>query len=297
MSGNDLQPVDVTGETLEEAIKSGLEQLGLARNEVIIEIIEEGSKGLLGMGAREALVRLIPLRSPRPPLPERPTIPEPQPEPEKPEPQPEPAQEVRPTPPPQPQPTPVAQPAAPAPREQDEDDDDEDEDRGSYDERTVDAEVEAKIANDALRELLEHLDIKASIKMRQGQPASDGRDEETPWVLNIKGRDLGILIGRRGETLNALQFITRLIVSRELQQRASFVIDVEGYKLRRENTLRTLARRMAEQARSQGRTLTLEPMPPNERRIIHLTLREDRTVRTESVGSGDGRKVTIIPVD
>jgi spoIIIJ-associated protein len=105
-----------------------------------------------------------------------------------------------------------------------------------------------------------------------------------------------VLIGRHGETLNALQFITRLVCSRKLQRRANIVIDVEGYKSRRESTLRRLARQKAEQATRQGRTITLDPMPPNERRIIHITLRDDQNVETESVGMGDQRRITIIPV-
>jgi spoIIIJ-associated protein len=105
------------------------------------------------------------------------------------------------------------------------------------------------------------------------------------------------LIGRRGETLNALQYITRLICNRELQRRANIVVDVQGYKSRREVALRNLAERMAGEAYRRGRTVTLEPMPPNERRIIHLALRDDPHVTTESVGVGDKRKVTIIPVD
>jgi spoIIIJ-associated protein len=104
-----------------------------------------------------------------------------------------------------------------------------------------------------------------------------------------------MLIGRRGETLAALQYITRLIASRELQRRANIVIDVEGYKTRREEMLRRLATRMAEQAVQLGRTVALEPMPPYERRIVHLALRDNPQVRTESTGEGEHRKVTIIP--
>jgi len=118
---------------------------------------------------------------------------------------------------------------------------------------------------------------------------------EPPWVLDIQGRDLGVLIGRHGETLDALQYIARLIISREMQGRANIVLDVEGYKTRREVALRKLAQTMAAQARQMGRTMTLEPMPPNERRIIHITLRDDDTVTTESVGTGDQRRVTIVP--
>ena len=114
-------------------------------------------------------------------------------------------------------------------------------------------------------------------------------------MLQIRGRDLGMLIGRRGETLAALQYITRLIASRELQRRANIVLDVEGYKSRREQMLQKLAKRMANQALQMGRTVSLEPMSPYERRIVHLTLRDHPDVSTQSVGEGDRRKVTIVP--
>jgi spoIIIJ-associated protein len=135
--------------------------------------------------------------------------------------------------------------------------------------------------------------IETTIQIRRAQAAEEEGDP--PWILDIQGRDLGVLIGRHGETLDALQYITRLIVSRELQSRANVVVDVEGYKSRRETSLRKLALNMAAQARQMGRTMTLEPMPPNERRIIHIALRDDNTVRTESVGMGEHRRVTIIP--
>jgi spoIIIJ-associated protein len=149
-------------------------------------------------------------------------------------------------------------------------------------------------AREALGELLELMQVNADIYMRRAQAAS--ADEEPPWVLDVRGRDLGVLIGRHGETLNALQFITRLVCSRKLQRRANIVVDVEGYKNRRESTLRRMARQMAERAIRQGRTITLDPMPPNERRIIHITLRDDQNVETESIGMGDQRRITIIPV-
>ncbi len=103
------------------------------------------------------------------------------------------------------------------------------------------------------------------------------------------------LIGRRGETLSSLQYIIRLISSRRLQRRANIIVDAAGYKSGRSDRLRGLAKRMAKQAVEQGRTITLEPMPPNERRIIHLTLRGREDVITRSVGEGRTRKVTIVP--
>ncbi len=339
--------IDVTAPTLEQAIKEGLERLGLSRNDVIIEIVEEGSRGVLGMGQREAVVRLTPLRPPTNPISQpEPPAPAPPAEPATPEPPTPPAAEpappsTAPSPPRQEVEEPVWReveppveeveepvwreveppveeveepvwrevepaaeeveepvwrevepaveevepPTAPEPEPVRERVTAEDEDT-SYD---------AQLAQETLRELLEHMGMAGTdISVYHAEPASP--EEEAPWILNIEGEDLGILIGRRGETLNALQYITRLIVSRELQRRANIVIDVEDYKARRESTLERLARKMAEQAKRLGKTVTLEPMPPNERRVIHVTLREDNEVETESIGSGDDRKVTIIPV-
>ena len=267
-----LKPIDVTAPTLEQAIDEGLAKLGLSRNDVIIEIVEEGSRGVLGMGVRDAVVRLTPLRPPKTMAAAAPP-PAPTPEP--------PASQVSALESPgmaevhssEPEAEPWLAPERP-PRQE------------------IDHEIQVAIAT--LKELLAHMGIEAEVNAYEAEPGSPS--EDTPWVLDIRGSDLGVLIGRRGETLNALQYITRLIVSRELQRRANIVIDVEGYKSRRESALRRLALRMAEQAHRLGRTVTLEPMPPNERRIIHITLRDDKSVMTESVGAGDQRKVTIIPV-
>jgi spoIIIJ-associated protein len=115
--------------------------------------------------------------------------------------------------------------------------------------------------------------------------------------VDVEGDDLSILIGKRSETLNALQYITRLIVGKELERSVLIIIDVEGYRSRRERQLRQLAQRMAEQAIKTGRRQILEPMPPNERRIIHIELRGNKQVETESRGEEPHRKVTINPVE
>lgn len=271
MSDNkSLQPIDITAASLEEAIDNGLYRLGLTRDDVIIEIIEEGSRGVLGMGSREAVVRLTPLKPPQYREPEEPVEPEVIPDEE----WAEPALEVE----------EEEEVVVEAPSSQTSD-------QASSDSLS---EEEAKISADTLRDLLAQMEIQADVETYRAD--AESASEEPPWVLDIHGPDLGILIGRRGETLNAVQYITRLIVSRELQRRANIVVDVEGYKMRREQSLRKLAKRMADQARRMGRTVTLEPMPPNERRIIHIALREDKSVNTESVGAGDQRKVTIVPV-
>ncbi|MFH0846551.1 MAG: R3H domain-containing nucleic acid-binding protein, partial [Chloroflexota bacterium] len=109
------------------------------------------------------------------------------------------------------------------------------------------------------------------------------------------GEDLGILIGRRGQTLASLQYIVRLILSHRLGTQVWVNLDVEGYKKRRYESLEKLAQRVAEQVRAQGTSFTLEPMPPDERRIIHLTLAQEPDITTESTGEGDDRKVVIAP--
>jgi spoIIIJ-associated protein len=288
---NALKPIDVTAPTLEQAIEQGLARLGLSRDDVIIEIIEEGSRGVLGMGARDASVRLTPLRTP--PSQKQPPVPKPLPrsEPEK-RSRPEPERRPRPEPERRSQPAPKAAP--PPVRHEPEEEDDEEALAPAPARWTGPVDREAEMAREVLQELLTHMGIEATIDIYRAEQSLP--DEEIPWVLDVHGRDLGILIGRRGETLNALQYVTRLIVSRETQQRANIVIDVEGYKARRESALRKLALRMAKQVKQRGRPITLEPMPPNERRIIHITLREDQSVTTESVGTGDQRKVTIFPV-
>ena len=113
-------------------------------------------------------------------------------------------------------------------------------------------------------------------------------------VLNIVGDELGVLIGRQNETLSALEFVTRLMVNQQVRTRTNFVVDVNGYRAKRAESLRKLALRMADQVAESGRTVALEPMPPAERRIIHLALRDHPTVITQSIGEGDRRKVTVV---
>jgi len=155
------------------------------------------------------------------------------------------------------------------------------------------AEHIQQVACETLAELLEKMKIKAQVSGAWSDPAEAG--EARPLILEVSGDDLGILIGPRGETVAALQYITRLIISKEVGEGVNVVIDVEGHRRRREEQLRRMARRMAEQVVQRQRTMTLEPMPPAERRIVHLELRDHPAVYTESVGEGDKRKVTIIP--
>ncbi|MCL4541075.1 MAG: KH domain-containing protein, partial [Chloroflexi bacterium] len=121
------------------------------------------------------------------------------------------------------------------------------------------------------------------------------RSRSFPLTLNIHGDDMGMLIGRHGETLESLQFLCNLIVSRKMGHWTHVTIDVEEYRLRREQKLRQIAARTAERVRRTRQAVTLEPMPANERRIVHLALQGDRYVSTHSIGEGDNRKVVISP--
>jgi spoIIIJ-associated protein len=115
--------------------------------------------------------------------------------------------------------------------------------------------------------------------------------------VDIRGKDLSVLIGRRSETLGAFQYIASLIVGKETQQFIQLVVDVEGYRDRREKQLIQMAKRMADQVAKSGRRQTLEPMPSSERRIIHIALRDHPDVKTESTGEDPYRKVVIMPKD
>jgi spoIIIJ-associated protein len=140
--------------------------------------------------------------------------------------------------------------------------------------------------------MLLRMKVSARVSTRYAsEPDSDG---DLPVLIDIRGDDLSILIGRRAETLNALQYLLALIVSKEADRWVQVVVDVEGYRNRRENQLRQLARRMAEQAVRTGKRQILEPMSAAERRIVHLELRSHAEVTTESVGEEPNRKVSII---
>lgn len=116
-------------------------------------------------------------------------------------------------------------------------------------------------------------------------------------VFEIEGSDAGLLIGRRGETLHALQFLVRMIVGRQLGRKAYIILDVEDYRERRADMLQNLARRTAGRVASSGGASSLEPMSPAERRVVHMALADHPGVRTESEGKGDRRRVVILPRD
>lgn len=142
--------------------------------------------------------------------------------------------------------------------------------------------------------MLEKMDLEAAVALAT-LPFAEEIDGVVPVGLNVNGDDLGILIGRRGQTLACLQYLLRLIVANRTGTWLPIIVDVEGYKVRRYEALRALAERIAGQVVARQRPFTLEPMPAYERRIIHLALADYPGVTTESTGMGEGRKVVIMP--
>jgi spoIIIJ-associated protein len=151
------------------------------------------------------------------------------------------------------------------------------------------------IAESILERLLELMELEATVQRQTFQTTNGEEQVTSPLAFNVTGDDLGILIGRRGQTLATLQYMLRIMVSHRTKVWTPIVIDVEGYKQRRSEALQALAVRMAEQVRTRGTPFTLEPMPAYERRIIHLALADHPDVTTQSIGEGELRKVVIIP--
>jgi spoIIIJ-associated protein len=151
-----------------------------------------------------------------------------------------------------------------------------------------------ELATSLLKGLLDRMKVLAQVTARMGDDLAE-EGEEPSVILDVTGNDLGILIGRRGETLRALQYMIRLMLSRKLERWESVIVDVESYRVRRRRSLRQLANRMAERVAFSQQRVVLEAMPANERRIIHIALRDHPQVTTTSIGEGDHRKVTILP--
>lgn len=149
-------------------------------------------------------------------------------------------------------------------------------------------EDEIVIAQQIIERLLTDMKVSATAHLK----SRSGDDGNTP-VFEIEGEDSGLLIGRRGETMQSLQFLVNFIARKHLKKHVSVVLDVEGYRERRNKALRSLAQRMAERVVNSGRSVSLDPMSPSERRVIHMALADHPSVATESVGSGEGRRVTV----
>jgi spoIIIJ-associated protein len=207
-----MEVIEITAGTVEQAIEKAEAQLGLSRDRLKVEVVREGRPGILGVGGREAVIRVS---------------------------------------------------------------------SGTLAEE------------DAVSHVTEILDTLLGLMGVQGEV--EVLSAELPLQLNVKGDDLGILIGRRGQTLVALQYVTKLMVVQRLKTWLPLTIDVGGYKKHRHDSLQKLALYLAEQVKSRRRALPMEPMPADERRIIHLALADHPDVRTESMGEGENRKVVILP--
>src|SRR5215216_2345516 len=268
---NQRTTLEVIAPTVEEAIAQGLAQLGLTADAVSVEVLDAGNKGLFGLGKPQVRVRLTVV----PPM--GTVVPEPQPVVEtKKETKKEPRKETK-----------RVEPKAASPRE---------------DEPVVSQETESQPEHDALLDhtesvvskMLHLLKLEAQVSAHYGAAERDGRRN---IHVDIRGNDLSVLIGRRSETLSAFQYVASLIVGKETQQFVQLIVDVEGYRDRREKQLIQMAQRVADQVIKSGRRQTLEPMPSSERRVIHIALRDHPAVRTESTGEEPYRKVVILPKD
>ena len=145
-------------------------------------------------------------------------------------------------------------------------------------------------ANEVIKNLVSHMDVDVVVNLKE----ADNEEIGGP-VFEIEGDDSGLLIGRKGETLRSLQFLTRFIVGRQTGERANISLDVEGYDERRKQSLANLANRVAQRVVKTGRSIELEPMSARERRLVHVALAENSEVYTESSGEGRDRRVVVIP--
>jgi spoIIIJ-associated protein len=145
-----------------------------------------------------------------------------------------------------------------------------------------------KVAKEVMEVLIKSMRITADVSVTQSATG------ELPLTLDIEGDDLGVLIGRRGQTMASLQYVVRLIVAEKLKMWVPINVDVAGYKKRRYESLQNLALRLAEQVKRNRRLIMLEPMPADERRIIHLALADHPDITTQSMGEGEMRKVAIL---
>ena len=201
-----LRTTEKSGKTVDEAVNAALAELGIDREDAEVEIIEEGSKGFLGLGSREATVKVT---------------------------------------------------------------------------EKIDIEkIAVRFLNSIVTKIVDEVQYEVEYN-------------EKGIKIILSGPDMGILIGRRGDTLDSLQYLTSIYVNRYSAEYIKVYIDTENYREKRHDTLVRLARRLASQVAREGREITLEPMSPNERRIIHSTLQNNRLVTTGSVGEEPNRRVVI----
>jgi len=291
---SDRTTLEIIAPTVEEALLQGLAQLGLTADAVSVEVLDSGSKGLFGLGGRQVRVRLTvnppagevepavaaPRVAPKPkPAPAKkaesaPKAKEPRAPKQESKPQPKPRQTEKKPAPAQQQPS---QPVAPLKK---------------IERVSSDADPVLDTSEAVVSKLIHHLGMQAQVSAHYDESSTDDRRS---IQVDVRGDNLSALIGRQAETLNALQYVASLIVGKQTQQWVQLVVDVEGYRERREKQVKQIALRMVDQVIKSGRKATLEPMTASERRAIHIELRGHPAVTTESVGEEPHRKVVILP--
>lgn len=249
-----MESLEINAKSVDEAVELALQQLGAKLSEVEIVILSEGRAGILGIGAEDARVRVTKLDMGRSRM----------------------SADFPPRP-------PVISYASSHTAER----------AVTYNAAGADATELSSIGREVLEKILDQLALDAEV-VETKLPAQAIPSADSAVAFDIRGDDLGILIGRRGQTLTALQYLVNLIVNKRLKSHAAIMVDVEGYRARRYETLRGLANRMAERVRNTGQAVTLEPMSAAERRIIHMALQDYADVTTQSVGEGENRKVSIV---
>lgn len=261
-----MRTIEATGKTIEDAVRSGLVRLGLMEEEVTIEVLAEPKSGFLGFGSKPAKVRLTEKARKNAPIydieeEERKAAPPAEPKAA----EAAPAEDVTAEAPEEPVEEAAADEAEPA-------------------EETFMAEEAAVKAKAFLQDVLRNMGIEVMIeKMIKSDKI----------ILHLHGKNLGILIGKHGQTLDALQYLTNLTTNQGEETRHFIMLDVENYRQRREETLKQLAVRLAGRVKRSGEKVVLEPMNGYERKIIHVALQNEAHVRTESEGQDPYRHVVI----
>lgn len=269
-----MRTVRITAKTIEAAVAEGLEKLGISREEAVVHVVEQPSSGLFGLIHKKMAV--VDISAPDEEAPEDTIEEAPAAE--------IPAEEAK-------EETPAEAPQAEEATEEVKEEAPAEEKKAEREEPTFDPEEQKKVAEEAKTFLAGvfagmHLAVTMECRMT-----------EERIMINLVGDGLGILIGKHGQTLDALQYLTNLAAGKSFRHHYFILLDVENYRERRQDTLEALARRLAGKVKRTGEEIRLEPMAAGERRIIHLALQDDHAVSTDSEGEAPYRYVVIRPKD
>lgn len=250
-----MEPIEVSAKNVDDAVTDALVTLGVTSDRLEYEVIEKGSNGFLGIGNKPAIIKAWIKEEPVAEEPEVEEVPE----------------EVEKT-----IEEPVIEAAAETVAEA----------VSSGYEKTSDIEELKKIAGNFLAEVLDKMDLSTTVDMTYDEA-------EKELYIDVQGKHMGILIGKRGQTLDALQYLVSLVVNRRSEDYIRIKLDTENYRERRKETLENLARNIASKVKRTQREVSLEPMSPYERRIIHYALQDYRDITTESEGEGAYRHIVV----